>query len=488
MGDRNDIGVIGLGVMGANLARNLASRGFRVAGYNRNPERVQDLGREHPEAGLDLTSSLEAFTRGLARPRKVILLVSAGPAVGAMLAQLDPLLEAGDIVVDAGNSLYSDTDRRLREPRAWAFLGMGVSGGEEGALRGPAIMPGGDRAAYETLKPFLEAIAARSASGPCVAYCGSGSAGHFVKMVHNGIEYGDMQLIAETALLLRQGLGLTAAQAAEVFEDWNRGDLESYLVEITARILRTPDPQDRDGAPLVDAILDRAAQKGTGQWTVMAAADLGVPIPTLAAAVEARSLSADRPRRLEAARLFPGSNLAGFGDLGPEDLRDALYASKIASYTQGFDLLRRASDVHHFGTSLAEVARIWTAGCIIRARFLDDVVRAFSRNGPAQDGGPELLVFAPFFAQALALRVPAWRKVVAAAALAGLPIPGLAASLAWFDTLRTSPGSASLIQAQRDYFGAHTYERLDHPGQAVHTSWPGTSLDDTGGPGRPVPM
>jgi 6-phosphogluconate dehydrogenase len=481
MGDLNEIGVLGLGVMGANLARNLASRGFKVAGYNRNPERALALGREHPEAGLALTSSLEAFTRGLARPRKLILLVSAGPAVDAVLAQLDPLLEAGDVVVDAGNSLFSDTERRIREPRAWAFLGMGVSGGEEGALRGPAIMPGGDKAAYETLKPFLEAIAARSASGPCVAYCGSGSAGHFVKMVHNGIEYGDMQLIAETALLLRQGLGLTATQAAEVFEDWNRGDLESYLVEITARILRTPDPQGRDGAPLVDAILDRAAQKGTGRWTVMAAAELGVPIPTIAAAVEARSLSADKARRVLAAQLFPGSNLAGFGDLGPGDLRDALYASKIASYTQGFDLLRKASDERRYGTSLSEVARIWTAGCIIRARFLDEVARAFSPGGAVQEPGPELLAFAPFFAEALARRTPAWRKVVAAAALAGLPTPGLAASLAWFDTLRTSPGSASLIQAQRDYFGAHTYERLDHPGQAVHTAWPGTSLDNPGG-------
>ena len=280
-------------------------------------------------------------------------------------------------------------------------------------------MPGGDRAAYETLRPFLEAIAARSASGACVAYCGSGSAGHFVKMVHNGIEYGDMQLIAETVFLLRQGLGRTAAEAAAVFEDWNRGELDSYLVEITAAILRTPDPQGRDGAPLVDAILDQAAQKGTGRWTVMAAAELGVPIPTLAAAVEARSLSADKPRRVTAAMLYPAPG-QGLGSLTPDDLRDALYAAKIASYTQGFDLLRKASEDRGYGTVLPDMARIWTGGCIIRARFLEAVVQAFS-----QDPAPELLAFAPFFADALQKREPAWRKVVAAAALAGLPVPGL---------------------------------------------------------------
>ena len=468
MADLNDIGVIGLGVMGANLARNLASHGFRVAGYDRDPAPGLALVRDHPEAKVAVAASLAAFVAGLARPRKLILLVNAGPAVDAVIGQLEPLLEAGDVLVDAGNSLFSDTDRRIKDPRAWAFLGMGVSGGEEGALRGPAIMPGGDRAAFETLRPYLEAIAARSASGPCVAYCGSGSAGHFVKMVHNGIEYGDMQLIAETVLLLRQGLGLSAGAAAGVFEAWNRAELDSYLVEITARILRTPDPQSPDGAPLVDAILDQAAQKGTGRWTVMAAADLGVPIPTLAAAVEARNLSAARARRVTAAQRFPGpvGNLPG---LGPDDLRDALYAAKIASYTQGFDLLRKASEDRQYGTSLPAVARSWTAGCIIRARFLEDVAQAFG-----QDPAPDLLALAPFFAAELERREPAWRKVVAAAALAGLPVPGLSASLAWFDTLRTSPGSASLIQAQRDYFGAHTYERRDQPGRAMHTAWPET--------------
>lgn len=411
-----------------------------------------------------MAGSPEAFVASLARPRKILLMVNAGPAVDAVLAQLDPLLEAGDVLADAGNSHFTDTDRRIRAPRAWSFLGMGVSGGEEGALKGPAIMPGGDPAAFETLRPCLEAMAARSASGPCVAYCGAGSAGHFVKMVHNGIEYGDMQLIAETAFLLRRGLGLSAPDAAQVFEDWNRGELDSYLVEITARILRTPDPQS--SGFLVDAILDQAGQKGTGAWTVLAAAEAGVPIPTIAAAVEARSLSADRPRRLAGAALFP-TEPAALPSLPLDDLRDALYAAKIASYTQGFDLLRAASAAHGYGTELSEMARIWTAGCIIRARFLEDVRAAFLHT-PA----PDLLAFAPHFAEELRRREPAWRRVVSAAVSAGLPVPGLSASLSWFDTLCTARGTASLIQAQRDYFGAHTYERFDQPGQKVHTVWP----------------
>jgi 6-phosphogluconate dehydrogenase len=466
MARTNDIGVLGLGVMGASLARNLASRGYQVAGFNRSREAGLRLGREHPEAAIDVADTLEAFVASLGRPRKILVMVNAGAPVDEVLGHLGPLLEAGDVVADAGNSLFTDTERRVRAEHPWSFLGMGVSGGEEGALRGPAIMPGGDRAAFETLRPFLEAIAARSASGPCVAYCGSGSAGHFVKMVHNGIEYGDMQLIAETVLLLRQGLSLPAPAAAQVFEEWNRGALDSYLVGITATILRTPDPLSPQGAPLVDAILDQAAQKGTGAWTVMAAADLGTPIPTIAAAVEARSLSAAQPRRAAAAELWPRLHL-GLGLIAVDDLRDALYAAKIASYTQGFDLLRRASLSRAYGTDLAEMARIWTAGCIIRARFLEDVRQAFTRRPE-----PELLAFTPFFAEELKRREPAWRRVVAAATLAGLPIPGLSASLAWFDTLRTTPGSAGLIQAQRDFFGAHTYRRSDQPGTPVHTLWP----------------
>jgi 6-phosphogluconate dehydrogenase len=466
MNQLNDVGVIGLGVMGANLARNLASRGHRVAGYNRNHATARRLAEAHPEANLAIADSLVTFIQSLARPRKVILLVSAGKAVDEVLGTLDPLLETGDVVVDSGNSHYPDTERRLTNyrDRGWRFVGMGVSGGEEGALRGPALMPGGAPESFETLRPLLQSIAAVSASGPCVAHCGKGSAGHFVKMVHNGIEYGDMQLIAESVLLLRRGLGLSARRTAEVFADWNQGELESYLVEITADALATPDPEHPD-QPLVDAILDRAGQKGTGKWMVLAAAELGVPIPTIAAAVEARLLSAKRELRLDAATHFPVQEHP-LEQVSIDDLRAALYVAKVASYTQGFALLQAASDTYGYDTDLAEMARIWTGGCIIRAGFLGDVRRAFQENPRL-----EMLAFAPFLQQAIQASEPAWRRVVTAATAAGLPVPGLAGSLAWFDSLRNSFGSASIIQAQRDLFGSHTYERADRPGVAVHSQW-----------------
>jgi 6-phosphogluconate dehydrogenase len=462
----NDVGVIGLGVMGASLARNLASRGYHVAGFNLDASAARKLAAAHPEAGLAIADSLEVFVRSLARPRQIILLVPAGDPVDAVLEGLAPFLEAGDVAVDSGNSHYLDTERRLAKylDRSWRFMGMGVSGGEEGALRGPALMPGGEPEAFETLRPVLEAIAAVSDAGPCVAHCGRGAAGHFVKMVHNGIEYGDMQLIAEVVLLLRRGLGYSAMQTAEVFARWNHSELEGYLVEITADALATPDPVN-PGASLVDAILDRAGQKGTGKWTVQAGAELGVSIPTIAAAVEARLLSAKRELRLAAAARFPGEDRP-LSALSIEDLQAALYVSKIASYTQGFALLQTASQVLGFGTDLAEVARIWTAGCIIRARFLGEVRQAF-QEAP----GLELLAFAPTLRKAIQDREPAWRRVVGAAAAAGLPTPGLSASLAWFDGLRNSFGSVSIIQAQRDLFGSHTYERSDHPGVAVHSLW-----------------
>ncbi len=466
----NDIGMIGLGVMGGNFARNLASKGFRVAGWARDLDAARKLAADHPEAKLTISDDLVGLVRALERPRRIVVLVNAGKPVDDVLAALDPLLDPDDVVVDAGNSLFADTERRLSQwaSRPWKFVGMGISGGSEGALKGPAMMPGGDRASYERLKPLLEATAARSDAGPCVTWCGNGSAGHFVKMVHNGIEYGDMQLIAETALLLKEGLALAPDKVAQTFADWNRGELNSYLVEITADILRTPDPE-KAGGLLVDAILDQAGQKGTGSWTVVAAAELNVAIPTIAAAVDARNLSAGRNVRLEAAKLLGGGHkpLAG---VTIDDLRDALYASKIASYTQGFAMLARGSAQRGYQTDLAEVARIWTSGCIIRARFLQHVREAFSQK-PA----PELLALAPAFAADLAKREAGWRRVVAAATAAGLPIPGLAASLTWFDTLRTARGSAALIQAQRDYFGSHTYERLDRPGQAIHTDWPRTN-------------
>jgi 6-phosphogluconate dehydrogenase len=462
-----DVAVIGLGVMGSNLARNFASRGLRVAVYNRHTEEAHALAAAHPEAKLRVEAEYAGLVAALERPRRIVLMVPAGAPVDQVIDALEPMLELDDIVVDAGNSLYTDTDRRDARARSrpWRFVGMGVSGGSEGALLGPSIMPGGDPEAWERLRPTLEAIAARSDSGVCVAHCGRGSAGHFVKMVHNGIEYGDMQLIAETTALLRDGLALPAAQAADVYARWNEGELRSFLVEITADILRAPDPADPSKL-LVDAILDRAGQKGTGKWTVLAAVEHGVPVPTIAAAVDARNLSAAKDLRVRAeAALQPArSGLAG---VSVDDLRDALYAAKIASYTQGFALLAAASEKYGYGTRLGEVARIWTAGCIIRAEFLDRIRAAFAAAPQL-----ELLALAPEFTADLGRRLPGWRRVVASASAAGLAVPGLSASLAWFDTLTTARGSAALIQAQRDYFGSHTYERSDAPGRFVHSEWP----------------
>jgi 6-phosphogluconate dehydrogenase len=462
-----DVGVIGLGVMGSNLARNFAGKGFHVAGFDRDPEAGQRLTAAHPEAQVQVADSLEKFVASLERPRRIIMLVNAGKPVDAVISSVDALLERDDILIDAGNSLYTDTDRRiaLSRERPWRFVGMGVSGGAEGALRGPSIMPGGDIEAWHRLQPVLEAAAAKSRTGVCVTYCGKESAGHFVKMVHNGIEYGDMQLIAETAMLLRRGLGLPGEAVAETFERWNDVELESFLIELTAKIFRVPDPKDAN-ALLVDAILDRAGQKGTGTWTIIAAAEFGVPIPTISAAVDARGLSSQKDLRVKAEKAFT-PHRALLSNILVEDLKDALYASKMASYTQGFALLKRASDDRGFGINLSEIARIWTAGCIIRASFLDRIRQAFS-DSPA----PALLALAPEFVNDLQKRVPSWRRVVAAATAAGLPVPGLSASLQWFDTLTLADGTANLIQAQRDAFGAHTYERRDAPGTFVHTDWP----------------
>jgi len=462
-----DLAVIGMGVMGANLARNFASRGHRVAIFNRTTSVAHELVARHPEARFTLCESIEELVAALERPRRVVLMVPAGRPVDLMLDALDPLLDEDDIVIDAGNSLFSDTDRRCERAAnaKWRFVGMGVSGGSEGALRGPSIMPGGDVEAWERLRPVLESIAAVSDSGPCVTYCGRGSAGHFVKMVHNGIEYGDMQLIAEAAVLLRRGIGLAPEAVADVFAEWNTGELESYLIEITANIFRKADPEKPE-ALLLDAILDRAGQKGTGRWTAKAALDIGVAIPTIGAAVDARALSADRDRRVEGEAAFGERGAQRLDGIAPEDVRAALYAAKIASYTQGFDLLARASTERGYETDLAEVARIWKAGCIIRARFLDRVREAF-----AGDGATRLLALAPDFRADLLTRMPSWRRVVSEAVRVGIPIPGFAASLSWFDTLTTAEGSANLIQAQRDYFGSHTYERVERPGEFVHTEW-----------------
>ena len=481
-----DVAVIGLGVMGAHFARNLAGRGFRVSLFDRDPSVARNLLTEFPELPFTACDTLAELVGATERPRRLVLLVPAGRPVDDSLDALAPLLESDDIVVDSGNSLFEDTDRR--DARAahspWRFVGMGISGGSQGALEGPSMMPGGDPEAWTRLQPVLESAAAVSDSGPCVAHCGRGSAGHFVKMVHNGIEYGDMQLIAESSVLMRLGLGLTPLAIADTFSAWNAAELESYLIEITADIFRTEDPE-RPGELLLDAIVDQAGQKGTGRWTVQAALDLGVAIPTITAAVDARMLSANRARRVRAEALFSTATAKqgatdprgaqALTDISLADVRAALYAAKIASYSQGFDLLESASQAYGYGTPLSEVARIWKSGCIIRARFLDDVRVAFSEaSAPAhqKEGGEDrLLALAPGFRDELETRLPAWRRVVAAAAQAGLPVPGLSASLAWFDSITRARGSASLIQAQRDYFGSHTYERRDAPGRSVHTDW-----------------
>jgi len=469
MTDTAEVAVVGMGVMGANLARNFASRGRRVIGLDRDPEAARErLAADAPESEVAIVGEWAELAARLERPRRIIALVPAGAPVDQVLDALDPLLESGDVVVDAGNSHFADTDRRIARAatRPWSFVGMGVSGGAEGALRGPSMMPGGDREAWESLRPLLEEIAANSSFGPCVAYCGRGSAGHFVKMVHNGIEYGDMQLIAESATLLRSGLGLPAAEVADTFAAWNAGELDSFLIQITADIFRTPDPERKDGSLLLDVILDQAGQKGTGGWTVRAALELGVAVPTIAAAVDARALSSQKALRVEAAR-SSGGGVGALVGVTREDLEHALWAAKVASYAQGFALLSAASEAHDYGVEPAEVARIWTAGCIIRAGLLERVVEVFREEEP-----PKVLTFA--FQRELNARLPAWRRVVAAAVTSGHPVPGLAASLGWYDTLVTAHGSAHLIQAQRDYFGSHTYERVDRPGVKVHTEWPRT--------------
>jgi 6-phosphogluconate dehydrogenase len=463
-----DIGVVGLGVMGGNLARNLADKGFRVGGQNLDHAVAERLAAEHPEAGLTIVKDLVELLPLLKRPRRLLLLVPSGGPVDAVIEALDPHLEDGDTVVDGGNSHYAATDARLKraEGRPWEFVGMGVSGGAEGALKGPSLMPGGAERAYDNLAPLLTKIAAQGPYGPCVAHCGEGSAGHFVKMVHNGIEYGDMQLIAEVATLLREGLGQPASAVADTFASWNEGELESFLVEITGHIFRTPDPEGPEGAVLVDAILDRAGQKGTGRWTVVAALELGVAIPTIAAAVDARVLSAGKATRVEAERVLGLPRTKALEGVTVQDLGDALYAAKVASYTQGLELLRVASEERGYGIDRAEIARIWTAGCIIRARLLGAIREAMS-----QDDAPLLALDAGFAAD-LRGRVEAFRRVVAAATLGGHAIPGLSASLHWLETLSQGRGSASVIQAQRDYFGSHTYRRLDAPDAPVHTDWP----------------
>jgi 6-phosphogluconate dehydrogenase len=475
MSARAQIGVTGLAVMGRNLARNFARHGYTVAVHNRSVERMRSLVAEHGDEGDFVPAETMAdFVAALAVPRTVIVMVKAGGPTDAVIDELTELLAPGDIVVDAGNAHYADTRRREAALKAKGlhFVGTGVSGGEEGALNGPSIMPGGSVESYATLGPIMEKIAAKVDGVPCCVHVGPDGAGHFVKMVHNGIEYADMQLIAEAYDILRTGLGASAAEVAQIFAEWNTGDLESFLIEITADVLAHLDAAT--GKAFVDIVVDQAEQKGTGRWTVQSALDLGVPITGIAEATFARAISGAVAQRKAARAILPGH--AGSLDVGDrdafvEDVRLALYASKVVAYAQGFDQIAAASGEFDWKIDRGAMATIWRGGCIIRARFLDRIREAFD----AQPDLPSLLVD-PYFAEAVGHGVPAWRRIVVGAAAAGIPAPAFASSLAYYDALRAERLPAALIQAQRDFFGAHTYRRLDREG-SFHTNWSGDRVE-----------
>ena len=467
-----DIGLIGLAVMGENLVLNMANNGFTVAVYNRTTSRVDEFvaGRA---AGKSIvgTHSVEDLVASLKRPRRVMLMVKAGAAVEAVIQSLTPHLEPGDIIIDGGNSQYPDSTRRTEELAAQGILyvGTGVSGGEEGALTGPSIMPGGNPDAWQHVKPIFQAIAAKTDKGePCCDWVGKGGAGHFVKMVHNGIEYGDMQMICETYQMLKDGLGLSNDQMHDVFARWDRGVLDSYLIEITRDILAFREP---DGTATVDIILDKAGQKGTGKWTAISALEIGQPLTLIGEAVFARCLSALKTERVEAAKTLKGpeQSFDGNADALIDDLEQALYASKIVSYAQGYQLMRAVSDEYDWNLNYGGIALMWRGGCIIRSVFLENIRDAF-----ANDPNLVNLLFDPFFERAIAQAQASWRRVVSTAALLGIPVPAMSAALAYYDGYRTERLPANLLQAQRDYFGAHTYERVDQPaGEYFHTNWTG---------------
>ncbi|EGO62699.1 decarboxylating NADP(+)-dependent phosphogluconate dehydrogenase [Acetonema longum] len=467
MTEKYAIGLIGLAVMGENLVLNMAGKGFRVAVYNRTVSKVDELLERTRHLPVGGAHSIPELLDMLERPRKIMLMVKAGAPVDSMLQELLPHLEAGDIVIDGGNSFFEDTRRRVQEMTAQGirFLGMGVSGGEEGALKGPSLMPGGEKAAYEEVAPLFTAIAAQVEDGPCCAYVGPDGAGHYVKMVHNGIEYGDMELISEAYYIMKHVLGLTAKELHTVFAEWNRGVLDSYLIEITRDIFAKLD--EETGKPLVEVILDKAGQKGTGKWTSQSALDLGVATPTITEAVFARCMSAYKAERLQAAGILPGPGKTYAGDKQQfiQAIHDALYASKICSYAQGFALLKAASEEYHWSLNFGEIALLWRGGCIIRAQFLDRIKESYEQQ-------PELanLLLAPYFTDALTAAQGNWRLVVKTCAELGVPVPAFSASLAYYDSYRQAVLPANLIQAQRDYFGAHTYERVDKKG-IYHTDW-----------------
>ncbi|KAI5694522.1 hypothetical protein M8J76_014679 [Diaphorina citri] len=470
MAAKGDIGLIGLAVMGQNLILNMNDHGFTVVAYNRTTAKVDSfLANEAKGTNIIGAHSLEELVKNLKKPRRVMMLVKAGSAVDDFIDKLVPLLEKGDIIIDGGNSEYQDTDRRSKalEAKGLLYVGCGVSGGEDGARYGPSLMPGGNPAAWPALKPIFQSIAAKVGSEPCCDWVGEQGAGHFVKMVHNGIEYGDMQLICEAYHLMTGALGMSHDEMSAVFEDWNKGELDSFLIEITKDILKF---KDTDGAPLVEKIKDYAGQKGTGKWTAISALDYGVPVTLIGESVFSRCLSSLFDERQKASQVLQGPNPTYKGDKKEflENIRQALYASKIVSYAQGFMLMRQAAEIHGWKLNYGGIALMWRGGCIIRSVFLGNIKAAFDKN-PALSN----LLLDPFFKDAIHATQNSWRAVVSQSALLGIPTPAFATALAFYDGYRSKRLPANLLQAQRDYFGAHTYELLAAPGKFVHTNWTG---------------
>ncbi|OBZ19382.1 phosphogluconate dehydrogenase (NADP(+)-dependent, decarboxylating) [Bacillus sp. FJAT-27264] len=465
---KQQIGVIGLAVMGKNLALNIESKGFSVALFNRSADKTKELLAEAPGKDFVGTYSVEEFVQALETPRKILIMVKAGEATDSTINQLLPYLDQGDILIDGGNAYFPDTQRRNKELQAqgFRFIGAGVSGGEEGALKGPAIMPGGQKSAYELVEPILTAISAKVNGDPCSTYIGEDGAGHYVKMVHNGIEYGDMQLIGEAYHLLKDVLNLSAEELHTIFSEWNKGELDSYLIEITADIFAKKDPET--GRPMVDVILDSAGQKGTGKWTSQSSLDLGVPLSIITESVFARFISAMKEERVAASQKLSGPLAAGFtGDREQfiEAVRKALYASKIASYAQGFAQMRAASEEYNWNLNYGSIAMIFRGGCIIRARFLQNIKDAYDRDPALKN-----LLLDEYFAEIVQNYQQAWREVISVAVTRGIPVPAFTSALAYYDSYRTERLPANLLQAQRDYFGAHTFERVDKEG-SFHFQW-----------------
>ncbi|MBY0119931.1 NADP-dependent phosphogluconate dehydrogenase [Paenibacillus sp. FSL R5-0623] len=465
---KQQIGVIGLAVMGKNLALNIESKGFSVSVYNRSPEKTNDLLKEAEGKNLTGSFSIEEFVASLESPRKILIMVQAGKATDATIEQLLPHLDEGDIIIDGGNAYFPDTQRRSKEleDKGIRFIGTGVSGGEEGALKGPSIMPGGQESAYKLVEPILTAISAKVGDDPCCTYIGPDGAGHYVKMVHNGIEYGDMQLIGEAYHLLKSVLNVSVEELHAIFTEWNQGELDSYLIEITADIFSKYDPET--GKPMVDVILDAAGQKGTGKWTSQSALDLGVPLSMITESVFSRFLSAMKDERVAASKILNGPATEAFsGDKKAfiESVRKALFASKIVSYAQGFAQMRAASDEYGWDLKYGNIAMIFRGGCIIRSQFLQNIKEAYDKDAALKN-----LLLDPYFQNIVESYQDAWREVVAAAVKQGVPVPGFSSALSYYDSYRTERLPANLLQAQRDYFGAHTFKRVDKEG-SFHHNW-----------------